>query len=167
MKLAIATVLGLAVGCGVPPPECGDLDAGACKEYIVPASDDLSMPSTSFATDVMAVFTTHCSQCHGTQSSPSGNLFLGKSSSDAGAVYTGLVGSAGMAAGELATMNYVTSTDPSHSYLMLKLDGDQCMYDSMCGGGSCQDAMPQTGGQLTSNDRDTIRKWIYQGALNN
>ncbi len=165
MKLVAALVV--VAGCGLPPPEFGDLDAGACVEYVVPQSDDLSTPPMSFATDVMPVFTTHCAQCHGSTSAPFGNVFLGKSASDTSAVYAGLVGSAGMAAGELATMNYITTMDPQHSYLMLKLDGDQCMYDAMCGGGTCDQAMPQTGGQLTMGDRDTIRRWIYQGAMNN
>jgi hypothetical protein len=168
VKLAgVVLALVVASGCGTPPPEFGNVDAGACVEYIVPASDELSTPPMSFANDVLPLFEAHCAQCHGTQNSPSGNLFLGKSASDAGAVYANLVGTAGMAAGELATMNYVTTTDPSHSFLMLKLDGDQCMYDAMCGGGSCDEAMPQTGGQLTSGDRDTIRRWIYQGAMSN
>jgi hypothetical protein len=163
MKLAIALVLA-AVGCGAPPPQFGDVDAGTCMAYEVPATEDLSTPSTSFATDVMPLLAMHCSQCHGTTSSPSGNLFLGKSSSDATAVFTGLVG---VASGELGDMNFVTTTDPSHSYIMLKLDGDQCLYNSTCAGGTCQDPMPQSGGQLSTSDRDTIRRWIYQGATNN
>ncbi|HEX4454495.1 MAG TPA: hypothetical protein VH143_26720 [Kofleriaceae bacterium] len=160
---AVVAVAAVAAACGAPPPEFGDIDAGACMEYMVPQTEDLSTPTVSFANDVMPVLTSHCAQCHGTQNSPSGNLFLGKSSSDAATVYTGIVG---IASGELQTMNFVTVPDPAHSFLMLKLDGDQCMYNGMCAGGSCDEAMPQTGGQLDSDDRDKIRRWIYQGAMN-
>jgi hypothetical protein len=161
---AAAIALAALAGCGLPPPDFGSADAGACVAYRVPATQDLSMPSRSFATDVMPLFTTRCDSCHGTTNAPSGNLFLGKTASDATAVYTNIVG---MPSGEYAAMDFITAADPTRSFLMHKLDGDQCQYDSQCGGGSCEQSMPMSGGALSPDDRDTIREWIYQGAANN
>jgi hypothetical protein len=154
----------LAAACDAPPPDFGAADASACTPYRVPSTQDLSMPARSFASDVMTIFTTRCNSCHGTSNDPSGNVFLGKSASDGPAVYQNVVG---VASAEYAGMSLVTVSDPTRSYLMHKLDGDQCQYDSDCGGGSCQQSMPMSGGALTMSERDTIREWIYQGAANN
>jgi hypothetical protein len=161
---ALAVALALVAGCGVPPSDFGSPDAGACVAYRVPPTQDLSMPARSFATDVMPIFTSRCDTCHGTTNAPSGNLFLGKTASDAAAVYANIVG---MPSGEYAEMDFVTASDPTRSFLMHKLDGDQCQYDSECGGGTCNLAMPMSGGALSQDERDAIREWIYQGAANN
>jgi hypothetical protein len=163
VKLALALLTVLAA-CGTDPPTWA-ADAGTCEAYVVPQTQDLSMPTRSFTTDVMPIFTSKCVNCHGTTNpTPSGNLFLGKSGNDAAAVYAGIVG---VSSGEYASMDFVATADPTRSFLMHKLDGDQCVYDSMCGGGSCQLAMPMSGGALSQVERDTIREWIFQGAPNN
>ena len=74
-------------------------------------------------------------------------------------------------------MKIVAKGDPQHSFMMYKLDGDPnaadatqevtcatltCVADKSCGL-----AMPSGGPQLASSDRDTIRRWIAQGATNN
>lgn len=166
MKLALLAALGAVLGaaaCGTPPPEW-TIDAGACQPYVVPSTQDLSMPSRSFANDVMPLFTAHCAMCHGTESSPSGDVFLGKTSGDGHSVFTGIVG---VPSGEYAAMSFITASDPTRSYLMHKLDGDQCQYDDKCGGGSCERTMPESGGLLTQAERDTVREWIFQGAADN
>jgi hypothetical protein len=160
VKHAAAALVALAA-CGTPPPVYETADAGACTPYVVPPTQDLSMPPRSFASDVLPIFVAHCATCHGTTRAPSGNLFLGASAGDAAAVYSGLVG---VPSGEYADMSFVTASDPTRSFLMHKLDGDQCQYDAMCGGGSCDGPMPMTGGRLSSDARDAIREWIYQGA---
>ena len=153
--------LAIVAACGTPPPGLAP-DSGACEPYVVPTSLDLSMPARSFATDVMPVMTMHCASCHGS-SVRSGGLFLGDTANDAAAVYKNLVG---VPSAENASMDFVTASDPARSFLMHKLDGDQCQYDAMCSGGTCQHAMPMLGGQLTETERDAIRSWIYQGAMN-
>jgi hypothetical protein len=80
---------------------------------------------------------------------------------------------------ELPSMNYVTAGMPEESFLMHKMDGDQCQFVSMCStSGSapaqmCGVVMPQAGCALEPttaggvNPRDTVRRWIAQGALDN
>jgi hypothetical protein len=65
----------------------------------------------------------------------------------------------------MTTMMRVASGDPSHSFIMHKLDGDQCAFNADCGGGTCGALMPK--GRTTPiavQTRDTIRRWIAQGA---
>jgi hypothetical protein len=141
---------------------------GGCEAYQVPAGTDLTTPTVSLQNDVMPIFNDNCgaAACHGTANTP-GGLFLGAESaegSDFSTVRTGLVG---VAAIELASMPYVTASTPEKSYLMHKLDGDQCLFDAMCAGGSCLATMPNGGIQLPVMTRDTVRRWIAQGALDN
>jgi hypothetical protein len=141
---------------------------GGCEAYQVPAGTDLTTPTVSLQNDVMQIFNGNCgaSACHGMTNVP-GGLFLGAESaagSDFSTVRSGLVG---VPAIELGTMPYVTASTPEKSYLMHKLDGDQCQYDSMCASGSCLATMPNGGTQLPVATRDTVRRWIAQGALDN
>ena len=49
---------------------------------------------------------------------------------------------------------------------MRKVDGSQCALDAQCTGASCQGSMPKNEGLLDLARRDTIRRWIAQGAKN-
>lgn len=156
MKLALCAVVLAA--CGTPPPVWDQVDGGACQLYQVPATLDLTTPVRSFSADVLPILNARCgTACHGA-SSPAGNLTLAGSAT---AVYGALVG---QPSGELGSMSFVATGDPARSFLMHKLDGDQCVYDMQCAGGTCQQAMPMSGGALSDAQRDTIRQWIYQGA---
>ena len=53
------------------------------------------------------------------------------------------------AAKRKALMPFVTAGDPSKSYLMHKMDGDQCAFDSSCTNGTCGVSMPQASPLLT------------------
>ena len=71
----------------------------------------------------------------------------------------------------------VAAGDPQHSFMMYKLDGNPAAADATqevtCATLTCVDtkscglAMPSGGPQLPQADRDTIRRWIAQGAMNN
>jgi hypothetical protein len=160
VKLAPLLALALAA-CGTPPPVWDQVDGGACQLYEVPATLDLTSPVRSFTADVLPILTSRCGNaCHGT-SAPAGNLTLAGSAS---AVHGALVGKP---SGELGAMSFVATGDPTRSFMMHKLDGDQCVYDTTCAGGSCQQPMPMSGGGLSPAQRDTIRQWIYQGAALN
>jgi hypothetical protein len=145
---------------------------GTCHPYVEDAGTNLMSPTETLkANVVIQVFNANCGAvtCHGSTLStnnPSG-LFLGdstKNGSDAAMVYTGLVGKTG---NELKTMPFVTAGDPSKSYLMHKMDGDQCQFDAQCGG-SCLAEMPNgLGHVLPGPTRDIVRRWIAQGAKNN
>ena len=62
----------------------------------------------------------------------------------------------------------VDAGDPKHSYMMDKLDapgGKEFCPDAECvAGATCGDRMPQNSPILAQADRDTIRRWIAQGA---
>ncbi len=166
MKAALLAVVVAA--CGTPPPTW-EPDAGACVPYVAPPTNQLLDPTVSFATEVMPIFTQSCSStsCHGIQSSPQGGLVLGaelKHGADSASVYGSLVGP--MSA-QLPTMAFVTPGDPSSSYLMHKLDADQCQFAAQCTGHDCLKPMPYDTGSLATDTRDTIRRWIAQGAPQN
>jgi hypothetical protein len=73
-------------------------------------------------------------------------------------------------------MEIVKAGDPAKSFMMYKLDGDPnatdmssevtCTTLTCASGSTCGLAMPSGGPQLSSEDRDTIRRWIAQGAKN-
>jgi hypothetical protein len=143
---------------------------GGCPLYQVPAGTDLTTPAVSLKTDVMQVFNANCgaAACHGSATMGMGGLFLGSETamgSDAAQVRTGLVG---VLTEELTTMPYVTAGDPTKSYLMHKMDGDQCHFDAQCAGGTCLVEMPNgLGTTLPVATRDIVRRWIAQGAADN
>jgi hypothetical protein len=67
-------------------------------------------------------------------------------------------------------MAFVKPGDPAASYLMHKMDGDTCLFQTQCTStpvGACGDPMPQGNCVLDGATRDTVRAWISQGAQNN
>ena len=168
--LAVTSLLCAACGGTDRTGDNSDGGGGSCPAYLVPAGTDLTQPAVSFKNDVMKLFNNNCglSTCHGSVTAPEGGLFLGAESamrSDAAAVHAGLVGHL---SSELGSMPFVTASDPSKSYLMHKLDGDQCQYNAQCSGKSCLSLMPSGGTQLLPvATRDVVRRWIAQGAQNN
>jgi len=158
--------LAVLVACGTPPPSWAP-DAGDCALYEVPTGTNLAAPTVSFKTDVMPVLTAHCSSsiCHGISDGAKGNLFLGaelQKGADAATVYTNLTATSE----QYPAMPYVKPSDLANSYLMHKLDADQCMLSTKCVNGDCQHAMPFDG-MLAVETRDIVRRWIAQGAKNN
>ncbi|MGO9834524.1 MAG: hypothetical protein ACLP1X_09935 [Polyangiaceae bacterium] len=217
--LASAAVVGSAVvtaGCsskssaGEQPDSAGDdAGAGGCAQFTDDAG--LTTPTVSFKNDVFPIFQFSCgisSSCHGGDPSmdiAARGLFLGCSSAsiDAGTcmatgdevsqVYAGLVGTAANTPIEETCMPFVMAGDPTMSYLMHKMDGDQCIVTCCKEGNAavmaaegmapwCGQFMPYQvmvlpagpvcGGSTDCSQpgafaRDTIRAWIAQGAMNN
>jgi hypothetical protein len=72
-------------------------------------------------------------------------------------------------------MHLVAAGDPTNSYLMHKLDGDSCQWATDCAANQsvnqefagCGILMPFDSPELAADTRDTIRRWIKQGAMNN
>jgi hypothetical protein len=171
---AAAILLVGLVGCGdgssgQPPPN-------NCPVFQDPAGTDLTKPVTTLKTDVVPIFQSSCSlstACHGAPGGGPGHLFLGQMG---GPVDTAMLAQTlqGHTVEEPAQV-YVKPGDPTASYLMNKMDGDQCLYDPDCTmdptlGTNCADAgatMPYTSGALPVATRDTVRRWIAQGAQNN
>jgi hypothetical protein len=134
------------------------------------------MPQTTFSADVMPILKGHCAtstSCHGSASGSNNGVTLGAvgSTADPHAIRANLVG---VASKEDPTMSYVAAGNPESSFLMHKMDGDQCTADSKCTGAppglsppsppSCQNSMPSGLPLLDVSLRDTVRRWIQQGA---
>jgi hypothetical protein len=72
------------------------------------------------------------------------------------------------------SMNIVKAGDPANSFLLYKLDGAfsmplsngdvNCSTLACAANMSCGEAMPSGGPALPASARDTIRRWIAQGA---
>jgi hypothetical protein len=147
---------------------------GPCE----PFTSDASFPaSVSFGTDVAPIFQSNCTSgglnCHGTRAN---RPYLGSADSgdDATTILESIVG---VTAPEDPSMALVAPTDPVHSFLMHKLDGDQCTLEQGCANSGlsyltssatpCGNVMPNGATMLPVATRNTVRAWIAQGATNN
>jgi hypothetical protein len=132
-----------------------------CSDYTPPPTFDTKTPVVSFKTDVMPIFKGSCAftACHGLQGSNNG-VYLGD---DVNAVHESLFN---RRSAELPTMPFVTASDPAKSYLQKKIDGSQCILDAQCVDKTCGLPMPKDDDMLPLEMRDTIRRWIAQGAKN-
>ncbi len=172
-SLALSLALGIfaVAGCtgssgGGDAGTDGSSDGGAdvapgCKTHEVPASTDLAKPSVAFRKDVLPVFEQSCafSACHGATTGKANGVFLGKGDPDR--VHSAIVGRPSVT---LPNMNFVTAGDAKKSFLMRKMDGDQCALD--CGPPGCGSSMPRNEEPLPIEQRDVLRRWIAQGAKN-
>jgi hypothetical protein len=155
-------------------PETAAPEAG-CSPYTSDA--DLTTPTVSFAKDIQPTLNRSCgiagATCHGAPSVVKVDMrpYLGNfdGGTDAQAVVEGLVG---VQSPEDPDFVMVKAGDPGNSFLMHKLDGDQCLFMTGCAKGQtqytdCGQMMPYSSPPLDTATRDTIRKWIAQGAKNN
>jgi hypothetical protein len=138
---------------------------GACEAYAPPSSFSPASPAVTFTADVMPLVVRSCAftSCHGSETGPTGGLYLG---SDLEATYANLVGVASTA---VPSMARVAPGDPARSFLQHKIDGDACTIATCAGAattaGSCAESMPQGQDLMAVNDRLVFRAWIAQGAL--
>ena len=139
---------------------CSDPPAPTCAAYVAPAGTDLTQPPVQLQRDVVPILSRSCAfvSCHGAASGGNNGLYLG---TDGARV---LAGAVGKPAGELPTMSYVAPGDPAGSYVMHKVDGDQCTLVTRCEGGDCGGRMPEGKDLMAIRDRDIVRRWIAQGA---
>lgn len=153
----------------------GDAASDACVAYAVPDAD-LTQPAVAFAKDVLPTFQRSCgiagATCHGATSvvKVDSRPYLGQfdGGTDAAVVVNGLVG---VASFENPSAVMVKAGDPGNSFLMHKLDGDQCTFAAQCAQGptqfgDCGQQMPYSSSALDQKTRDTVRRWIAQGAKN-
>jgi hypothetical protein len=175
--MASLTILLCACASSSSSPDAGGA-AGGCPPYVSTA--DLSTPIVSLRGDVMPIFERSCAigggSCHGDPTVvANARPFLGYSGADGGsqvpqAIRSGLVG---VKSGEDLLMSLVTAGDPTKSFLMHKMDGDQCTLIQECMVGvsyrpNCGVFMPyQAPTILDMSTRDTVRRWIEQGAADN
>lgn len=160
-----ALALGaLALACGGGGDANGTTTESAktCSADVASASE-LASPVVSFETDVAPIFAKACafSSCHGSHGAGNHGLFLAANGTDGmSAVKTSLAGTSQ----ELPSMKFVAPGDPQNSFVLHKLDGDLCGLDAQCVGGACGVSMPQGNDLLPQASRDTVRRWIAQGA---
>ena len=142
----------------------GASDPKVCVAHLNPTPAQLATPPASFETQVAPILAQSCafSSCHGSHTAIGNHgLFLGATSSDGiAAVKAALAGSSKA----MPSMRYVTPGDLDKSFLLHKLDGDLCVIDDQCVGGSCGRAMPDGNAALPEASRDAIRRWVAQGA---
>ena len=164
--------LCLTSGCSSASPMVG-VDGGSCRPFV--SSADLSAP-VSFANTVMPIFQHSCalggSSCHGAPSvTASGRPYLG--SAEGGTIAAAAVVLQQIVAvlsTEDTTMKLVAPSDPANSFLMHKVDGDQCTLAAACANSAfrdCGQQMPWNSGTIEATSADAIRAWIAQGAQNN
>jgi hypothetical protein len=131
-------------------------------------------PVVAFKQDVLPILRTSCglsSSCHGNESGPGGQHYLGPKNSDpeptADQIKKIFDQSVGQTPVVNAGMNIITPGDPEHSFLMYKLDGFKCSKLACAESGSCGSLMPQgSTSPMDAAKRDIIRRWIAQGAKN-
>ena len=176
-RALVTALLFVAPACSTTS-SAPDAGAGGCQPYVSTAN--LASPVVSFGGDVVPIFRRSCSvggdSCHGDPSvTAEQRPFLGYADSDGGtsslaAIHDAIVG---VTSGEDLLMSYVAAGDPAHSFLMHKLDDDQCTLISQCMAGAsfrpnCGVFMPyQFPDILDAATRDTVRRWIFQGAQTN
>ena len=151
----------------------GGGSAAACFDY---SSIDLTTPTVSFKTDVLPVFQRSCgltTGCHGDPLSPNENRpYLGPkmtvtaTDEDIAAIRADIVDQLSYFE---SSMRIVTSGDPAKSFLMHKMDFTLKCEDLTCAANKdCGVAMPQGNDEpLAADERDLVRRWIAQGALDN
>lgn len=135
-------------------------------------SFDGTTPVVGFKADVLPIFQGSCGiavGCHGGQGNAD-RPYLGPPLSEMATqqniddIFANILD---VPAFKEPAMAIVKPGDPAQSFMMYKLDGLltcetlACAATKTCGG-----AMPE-GPQLPQAERDTIRRWIFQGAQNN
>ncbi|MDI1432300.1 hypothetical protein [Polyangium sorediatum] len=172
-KFISLTMVGLAslaalafgvAGCSDEGPNGDD----SCYDY---GSFDKAAPAVAFTKDVLPIFRNSCgiggAACHGAVSGQPGQPYLGPANgptdptpAEIDAIFAQNVG---VAATKATGMKIVDANSPETSFLMHKMDGTltcaAVVCDAACGG-----TMPLTGDLLPQASRDTVRRWIAQGA---
>jgi len=195
----VATGCGTTTGTGGGVPTSGS-SSGTSTSGTMSGSGGGSGsgtgPTISFTADVMPIFRTNCAKAGACHNDPLADVALGGPGKAGGRPYLGTAPDGGAetpmdmmkvyatllgptppnhtTSWELVSptpMPYITPRDPANSYMMIKMDGKQMMYDQRClpgDYGSCGLPMPSDDPQLKPiPEREKVRSWIMQGAPNN
>jgi hypothetical protein len=177
------TLLGTACGSSSEPLSPATGSAGAS-----PSSSQCTLPTcpvapasqservVSLRAELVTTLQRNCTdrQCHGSAVGSAGDLYLG-------AELPGVLDTAQMIANTVDVpartapeLPLIAAGDPERSFLMLKVDGCQGSAGLKCtaqpgaiSGSACGDAMPQAQRPVCNEDRERLRTWILQGALDN
>jgi hypothetical protein len=143
--------------------------ASACFDY---STFNGASPAVGFQADVLPIFRTSCglsASCHGSQNGPPSQPFLGPpiaagqvSASEIDAIFASVIN---VDSFNDPNLKRVAPSAPEMSFLMHKLDGTFACAPVSCGD-MCGGSMPLGAPPLPQAQRDTVRRWIAQGAKN-
>lgn len=147
---------------------------GDCFQY---TGWDGMTPAVTFKADVLPIFRASCSTvmtCHGSEIPPIPNQHFYGTPTSAGAMSAAQIqeifaGAVGVSSVDDPDMDVVKVGDPEHSFMMYKLDANpnvDCSRLTCNASASCLPGMPYLLPPLSLETRDTIRRWIAQGAKN-
>ncbi|HVY48474.1 MAG TPA: hypothetical protein VHB21_21445 [Minicystis sp.] len=190
--LAAAAAIAGSAGCGGGGGSGGGGGAAAdpCFDYSGYKGDS---PTTQFRKDVLPIFRRSCglsSSCHGPDPSgvvnlPQNQPYLGPpeggpnpNDADIAKILGGIVDRSAEIPGspdpkpEPDGYKIVNPGHPETSFMMFKIDAvlgsdgtsTFCSKLKCAPNGGCGYSMPQNGPELASADKETIRRWIAQGA---
>ena len=173
-SLAIAAS-GSIAGCGGDTGGAGScgLDADGCFDYACFKGDS---PTVSFKADVLPILRNSCAlstSCHNSEADKGGQHYLGTKKSDPEPTPAQIQIIFDQWVGQTpainAGMNLIAPKDPEHSFFMYKLDGLKCSKLTCAGDNTCDALMPEGVTEtslMPQAQRDTLRRWIAQGAKN-
>lgn len=174
----LALAAGLQLSCSSDDGEGGGPSGEAnCRIEEVPAEP-------SFRAHILPTFQGACtfsSSCHGSKTRSQVDLYLGEklprtaademSSAAISEMLAGVIGRASVTAPDV---QLIAAGNAASSFLMHKIDdthrdqGYACTAQASDLDHPCGDSMPQTAEELLcSKERETIRRWIEQGAKDN
>ena len=149
---------------------CGP-SADGCFDYSCFKGDS---PAVSFKTDVLPILRTSCGlspSCHNSENGPGGQHYLGPKLSDPAPTADQIAKIFEQSVDKdpvlKAGMKIITPGDPEHSFFMHKLDSVKCSKLACAPDNTCGSLMPQgSTTPMPAEKRDTVRRWIAQGAKN-
>lgn len=163
---SMAIAIGLA-GCGGDDGDTGPPPDTRCFDY---GSFNGSSPEVSLRIEVMPILQTNCTfgqSCHGPGLTLAGKVYLGPvmgvQASDA-EIQRMLDENVNADPSFDAGMKLITPGDASKSFLMHKTDNSLECPTLACAPDDCGDPMPFNRPAIDAGDRNTIRRWIMQGA---
>jgi hypothetical protein len=175
VRLSILVPFALAIAIPLTLPACSDGETtsttgdGTCYDY---AGFDGTTPAVTFKADVLPIFRTSCglsASCHGNPSGPIAQPYLGPQTNAGEATTTDIdaifAANVNVDSVKEPGMKIVAPNDPANSFLMHKMDNSLKCESLKCGG-NCGGSMPLGSPVLAQDQRDTVRRWIAQGAKN-
>lgn len=148
----------------------GGSSASGCFDY---AAFEGMSPKVTFSKDVLPIFRNSCgfSSCHGNANPTDPTRhYYGPGNSDPAPDMTQIAAifeqSVGKPAVEEPSLSLIEPGKPDKSFLLYKLDGASCASLPCAAKKTCGASMPQGNPLLAEEKRDTIRRWIAQGAKN-
>ncbi len=152
-------------------PGCGPVaESDGCYDD---SSFNKSAPAVTFKTDVLPIFRASCAfvgACHGSPTPPTpAQNYLGNPEIDGPMVQADIdkifTQNVDVNSSKAGTMKIVAPNSPEMSFLMHKMDNTLTCADVACEAG-CGGSMPLSNPILPQDKRDTVRRWIAQGAKN-